>query len=241
VAAIANEAFLTRFAREVGDLIEVPTPLGPRTLRIAAVQADYGNEQGSLTIDRSFLASWFGTAAATNLSVFLTDPGKAGEVVAGWQARHPGLDIRSNRELREVALEIFEQTFAITRALELISIFIALVGLALALTNILRESIPELQTLRQLGMRRSEIAAATAVEGTGITLVGLTGGLLLSLAFGHLLVFVINRQSFGWTLQFAIPGTKLALLATIILLTGAATAFLTGLRANRLLRSSSTP
>jgi putative ABC transport system permease protein len=239
VAAIANEAFLTRFAKQAGDLIEVPTPQGPRTLRIAAVQADYGNEQGSLTIDRSHPVAWFGTAAATNLSVFLTDPGQAGEVVAAWQARHPGLDIRSNRELREVALEIFQQTFAITRALELISIFIALVGLALALTNILRESIPELETLRQLGMRRGEIAAATAVEGTGIALVGLTGGLLLALAFGHLLVFVINKQSFGWTLQFAVPGAKLATLAIIILLTGAATAFLTGLRANRLLHPSS--
>jgi putative ABC transport system permease protein len=239
VAAIANEAFLTRFARTAGDLIEVPTPQGPRTLRIAAVQADYGNEQGSLTIDRSHLVSWFGTAAATNLSVFLSDPGQAGEVVAAWQSRHPGLNIRSNRELRAVALEIFQQTFAITRALELISVFIALVGLALALTNILRESIPELETLRQLGMRRSEIAAATAVEGTGIALVGLTGGLLLSLAFGHLLVFVINKQSFGWTLQFAVPGAKLATLAIIILLTGAATAFLTGLRANRLLHPSS--
>lgn len=232
--AIANEAFTERFGVTIGQTLEVPTPAGPRRLRVIAIDADYGNDQGMLLVDRTRLASWFATGAATNLSVFLHDRAELPALLADWRARFPGLDIRSNRELRDVAISIFEQTFSITHALELIGIFIAIVGLALALTNILRESARELLTMRQLGMTRREMATTTATEGAGIALVGLLGGLLMSLAFGYLLVFVINKQSFGWTLQFSVPVAKLATLSAIILTAGAATAYLTGLRAHRL-------
>jgi len=241
VPAIANEAFLERFGAAAGEVVEVPTPGGPRRLRIVAVQADYGNEQGMLLIDRARMAGWFGTDSAINLTVFLHDPATVDAVVAEWRAAYPGLSIRGNRELRDIALTIFRQTFSITRALEAIGVLIALIGLGLALTNILRESVRELATLRQLGMSRREIAAATAVEGGGIALVGVTGGILLSIAFGYLLVFVINKQSFGWTLQFHIPAAKLAGLTVLVLVTGVATAYLTGLRAHRFLHHSTSP
>lgn len=241
IPAIANEAFLERFGQAAGDIVEIPSPGGQRPLRIVAVQADYGNEQGMLLVDRRRLVEWFGIDSATNLTVFLHDPETVDAVVESWRAAHPGLSIRGNRELREIALTIFRQTFSITRALEWIGVLIALAGLALALTNILRESVRELATLRQLGMTRREIASATAVEGGGIALVGVTGGVILSVAIGYLLVFVINKQSFGWTLQFHIPAAKLFGLVVLVLVTGTATAYLAGRRAHRLLRHSPSP
>jgi len=223
-----NEAFAARFAKGVGDLLELPTPSGPRWARLAGIFADYGNEQGLAWIDWEDFQGWFDSEAATTLSLFLregADPLAVGEAL---RADFPGLAVRDNTTLRGLVRRIFRQTFAITEALNLIGIAVAVGGLGLALGNLLRESRVELETLRRLGMRRAEIARATAWESTGIGLVGLTAGLLTSVGLGALLVFVINKQSFGWTLRWALPWTDFALLAALTLGLAAAVGYTMG-------------
>ncbi|MFT5030953.1 MAG: putative ABC transport system permease protein, partial [Candidatus Binatia bacterium] len=141
---------------------------------------------------------------------------------------NPGIAVRTNARLREEVLTIFRQTFSITYALKGIGVAVAVTGLALALIGLMLERKRELTTLKALGMSRVEIARATAVEGLGIALVGSVGGLALSLALGRLLIFVINKQSFGWTLAFQVPVGQLAALGGLILLTSAVVAYAAG-------------
>lgn len=214
--AIANEAFMERFGLRSNAQVELPLSGQTQHLRIVAIEADYGNEQGQLVVQRELLQQWTSMQGLTNLTILLRENEQTAAFINEWQKQQPALSIRSNHELRTTALAIFRQTFAVTHALELLALFIAMAGLGLALNNILQESRGQLQTMRQLGMRRNEIATVTTVEGLGIALVGLAGGVLLGFALGYLLVFVINKQSFGWTLQWSIPWSRLLLLALLV-------------------------
>lgn len=229
-AAIASESFTRRFGSSMGDTVTVPTPTGPRRLFIRGVQADYGNERGSLLIDFELFAQWWESEALTNLTLFLEPGVDAGSMARRIEADFPGLAARDNASLRATILEIFRQTFATTHALRIIAIAVALAGLVLALATLLREDARGLATLRALGFTRREIARCTLYEGLGITLAGLLGGLLLSGALGTLLVYVINRQSFGWTLLFHLPAADLLQLALALTATAALAAHLTGRR-----------
>ncbi|MCC5790103.1 MAG: FtsX-like permease family protein [Opitutales bacterium] len=220
VPAIVNEAFAERFRVGVGDVLEFPTQKGLQSVVIKGVQADYGNEQGALLVDRTWLFQWLGDESLTNLTLFLRegeDPGILGE---NWAMKFPGLAFRSNKALRETAKGIFRQTFGITHALKFIALLVALLGLALTLVAIFREAVQELRILRNLGLTSREIASNAAIEGTGITFVGLAGGLLFSFGLGWLLIEVINKQSFGWTLLWAVPVWEMVMFSVGLLLAG---------------------
>jgi putative ABC transport system permease protein len=225
---LASESFSERFRLHRGDHLILPTPSGNQEMTIVGIFSDYGNERGSLSLDRRYLARYFHDDAATVLIVIL----KAGVDPEAMQlqlsSQFPGLSILSNRHLREEILRIFHQTFSITYALELIGIVVAIVGLGMTLSNILIDRKRELTTLRALGCSYQTIALATALEGGLLAIGGAVIGTLVSLGIGYILIYVINRQSFGWTLQFAIPYFPLALLGVAVVLSGSLVSYLVG-------------
>ena len=120
------------------------------------------------------------------------------------------IDIRlsfpNQRQTTKGRAPSFRQTFRVTYALEGIAVLIAVAGLGLAMTGLLLERKDELRTLKEIGLTRNRIARAAMWEGFGLSLAGAGGGIVLSLVLGYLLVYVINLQSFGWTLDLTIPG-----------------------------------
>ncbi len=223
--ALVSEAFLSRFGVGAGAGLELPTPKGVKRVTIAGVFSDYGNERGSVVVDRRHFVEWFGDEQATSV-ILLLKPGASDEGVrAELRAVHPGLQILTNPHLRREVLRIFRQTFAITYALEFIGVVVAVAGLGMTLAAVLLERRNELTTLRALGMAHGEIARATAAEGALLALVGGMGGIGISLGLGALLIFVVNRQTFGWTLQYTVPAGQLSLLALLVFVSGTAVAF----------------
>ena len=203
----------------------VPTPDGPKTLTIAGVFSDYGNERGSILVERRHFADWFDHEQATGLMVFVRPGFSAESLRAEWLEQHPGLRIFSNAHLRSEILRIFRQTFAITYALEVIGVLVAVIGLGLTLGSVLLERRAELTTLRALGLNRGEIAQATACEGLLLAVAGVAVGLAVSVALGWMLIYVINKQTFGWTLGFDVPWPQLIGLGLLVIGTGTAVAF----------------
>jgi putative ABC transport system permease protein len=222
---VVSESFTERFDRRSGDSVRVTTSTGSRDLRIVGVFADYGNEQGSILLDRSHLVDWFRDTSVTSVSLWLQPGVDADTVRADLLAQYPGLSVLTNSRLRAEILRIFRQTFAITYALEIIGVLVAVIGLVLTLTSVLLDRRDELTTLRALGFSRHEIAVATAIEGTALSAAAVAGGLALSLGLGWLLIHVINKQSFGWTLGFALPWGQLAALGLLVTLAGAAVSY----------------
>lgn len=225
---LASESFSERFRKNRGDTIVVPTPAGPRQLTLAGIYADYGNERGSLLVERGQLVTWFEDDHAASISLYLKSGGDADALRAELLARRPGLAIYTNASLRSEILRIFRQTFSITYALEIIGVAVAVIGLALTQISVLLDRRDELTTLRALGFTRTEIARVAAIEGSIVATCGVIGGLVVSLALGWLLIHVINKQSFGWTLGFSLPWGQLAALGATVIATGAVVSYLVG-------------
>ena len=228
--AWVSEPFARRFRKAIGDVVTLPTPAGIKEVEVEGIYADYGNEAGTVLVARRFTEDWFGDGSVSNLAIY-TIPGADPEIVLERvRERFPALVARTNQRLREESIRIFHQTFAVTYALEAIAVIIAVAGLGLALAGLLLERRNELSTLRAIGATRRDIARAAMWEGLGIALAGLCGGLAVSFFLGWILIGVINPQSFGWTLRYAVPWGTFVFLIGITLATSALVAWAVGFR-----------
>ena len=232
--ALVSESFSERFSLGRGDQILLPTPGGEYPVTIAGVFSDYGNERGSLLIERLHFTKLFGNELAVSLILALKPGSNTEALRAELRSAHPGLGIFTSSYLRGETMRIFRQTFAVTYALELIGVGVAVAGLAFTMSSLLWERRSDLATLRSLGLRRSEQAIAAAIEGALIAVAGLSMGMIASLALGWLLIYRINKQTFGWTLQRDFPRGQLALLALLVLASATSVAWCVGKWAARL-------
>lgn len=228
--AWVSEPFARRFRKAIGDGVTLQTPAGNREVKIEGIYADYGNEAGTVLVAQRFTEEWFGDRSVSNLAIYTSPSFEPETVLEQVRERFPALVARTNQRLREESIRIFHQTFAVTYALEAIAVIIAVAGLGLALAGLLLERRNELSTLRAIGATRRDIARAAMWEGLGIALAGLVGGLVVSFFLGWILIGVINPQSFGWTLRYAVPWGALVFLSGITLATAAAVAWVVGYR-----------
>ncbi|WP_395749329.1 FtsX-like permease family protein [Prosthecobacter sp.] len=222
--AIISESWSERFGTRVGDVID----LAGHPVRVVAMNAEYGNERGSLTVPGTAFRQWFETDEAWRVVLMLKPDADAETVRQHIEAKQPGLSVFTNAHLRREALRIFRQTFSVTHALEVIGVIVAVVGLGLALASLLLERRAVLATLHSLGMTRGEIARAAALEGFGVACAGAMTGIGAGLWLGWLLVYRINKQCFGWTLQFHAVWWHLALLGAAVIAVGMLVAAMVG-------------
>lgn len=203
-ALIVSEPLARRHGLRTGERLRLVTDRGIRAFRIAGVFYDYGSERGiAIAADRVYRAHW-ADRAVTSIALRL-DPDRDAEAFARDLRETVGaraaLDIRSNRDLRAEVLRVFDRAFAITTALQLLAIAVAFIGVLSALLALQLERAREFGTLRATGMTEGQLGLLSLLE-TG--LIGATAGLLswpAGLSLALLLIYVINRRSFGWTIQ----------------------------------------
>ncbi|MEA3196086.1 MAG: putative transport system permease protein, partial [Gammaproteobacteria bacterium] len=130
--------------------------------------------------------------------------------------------------LRERSLRIFDRAFAVTYALEAIAVIIGLTGVSFAASSTALARRAEFGMLRHIGMLRSQIVGMLASEGILTSAFGVAYGLALGTALSLVLVYVINRQSFNWSIDLVIPAWQLALLSATLIAAAAITAVWSG-------------
>lgn len=217
-----SESFALRFGLREGDHVELLTPQGPQAFRIAAQFYDYSNDSGTLTMDMALFQKWFGESRPTHIAIYLK-PGSDAEAVKTDLVRQLDgrgfVSIFTNSGLRAEVLRIFDSTFAITWALEIIAIAVAMAGVAVTMMTLVLERREEIRLLRIAGAETGQVKRTIMLESGILGAVsqglGLAVGVLLSL----LLIHVINPQSFGWSIQFYMPWGFLAA-ATVLTVAG---------------------
>jgi putative ABC transport system permease protein len=210
---LVSETFSRHFGVRLGDVLDLPTPGGLRRVTVRGVLADYGNERGSLILDRPVFLAWFQDPRVASLALYLR-PGESPErFAAGLRRDHPGLQARTNGALRSQITTIFRQTFALTYGLEAIGLMVAVLGLGQGLTGLALARRGEIWSLRALGATQLDLTRILLLEGLGVALAGLLAGLGLGLLLARILVDVLNPQVFGWTLGFSVPWRFLGLVA----------------------------
>jgi putative ABC transport system permease protein len=234
-AVLVSEPLARRARLRAGGEVEIAGPAGAMRLPVAGVYRDYGSESGAVLMDLVTLDARFGPGPLTNLALDLAAGEDADAVVARLRARYQGeaLVVRSNRRLREDALGVFAQTFAVTRLLQGMGLVVAVSGVTLALLVLARERSAEVALFRSLGATRGQVFLIFVGRALGITVAGLALGALGGAGLALILVEIINPAWFGWTIDLHAPWLALAVQAAVLLVVALGASVYPALRASR--------
>jgi putative ABC transport system permease protein len=219
---LVSEPFASKFGVTAGDAIVLPTPAGPTTFTVAAVYNDYSSDAGVALVDDRTFRRLFRDDSINSIAIFAapgTDLHRLRSAVV--RAAAPlRVDVESSRELRALVVQVFDRTFAITYALDVIAITIAVLGVVSTLFALVLERRLEFGLLRYLGVTTAGVRATVLTEAAGIGLLGAALGIAVGMLLALLLIFVINRQAFGWLIELHVPWAFLG--ETVVLVVAAA-------------------
>lgn len=202
---LVSEPFAYRNDIERGDTLALPTDRGTARLPVAGVFYDYGSESGLISMARQDFEDYYDARGLSGISVYAEEDVDLAALERRIQEQaDQALAIRSNRALREASLEVFDRTFAITTVLRILALFVAFGGIVSALMALQIERASEFAVLRAEGLTPGQLRRLLTLQ-TGV--MGTIAGVLaipLGLVLAYVLVYVINKRSFGWTLEFSV-------------------------------------
>jgi len=204
-AVMVSEPWAARRGTRVGDPLTLPTPAGPRDFPVVGIFRDYTSDRGVVALHRDAYARLWNDTCAEGLGVVLDPGADARAARGGIEAVIPpasGIPLTANADLRAASLAVFDRTFTVTRVLQLLVGIVAFLGMLSALQALQLERVRETAVLRALGWLPRQLKAL-ALAQTGM--LGFAAGLFAiptGVTLAALLVFVINRRAFGWTMGF---------------------------------------
>jgi putative ABC transport system permease protein len=197
----------------VGDSLRLRTDQGMRDFPIAAVYYDYSSDRGIIRMAYATYRNYWNDTGISSLALYSAPGADVDQVVQDMREQVAGrqeLSISSNLGIKQESLMIFDRTFAITGVLQMLATIVAFIGVLSSLMALQLERGRELAMLRANGLTPRQLWGLILSQ-TG--LMGLTAGLLaipVGVVLALVLVFVINRRSFGWTLDLALDPLLLA-------------------------------
>jgi putative ABC transport system permease protein len=201
---IVTESFSHRHGVRAGDTLALATPAGAQRLRVEGVFFDYSTDAGAVLMDRQLFARLWRSERTESLALYLEPGAQTDSVRAAFLALAGSrlFHVTPNRALRARALKVFDQTFQITFALQGIAVLVALLGVVSTLTALILQRGREIGVLRATGARRAQVRTIVLVESGMLGLIGASLGCIAGFVLALLLVHVINKQFFGWSIRF---------------------------------------
>jgi putative ABC transport system permease protein len=230
-AAWVSEIAADLLRLRAGDSVALPIGNATHTFTVAGIWRDYARQNGAVVIDRALYVALTGDSRANEAALYLK-PGTtfdevAERVRASFSDAH-GIEIASTRELKAISLSIFDRTFAVTYALEAAAVLIGLFGVSASFSAQALARRREFGVLRHIGMTRRQIGAMLGTEGLVVAGLGVAVGLVVGWAISLILIHVINRQSFHWSMDLHFPWPELTLLGLTLVCAGTVTAIVSG-------------
>lgn len=222
-----SEAAAALFDWHSGQTIALPLAGAARSFTVAGIWRDYSRQHGAAVIDRGLYVELTGDRMVNDAAIRIKpDAGTTAieqslRIAVGSGA---AVEIASAGDIRRISMDIFDRTFAITWALELAALVVGLFGVSVAFGVQALARRREFGVLRHLGMTRGQISAMLAGEGLMTAGVGAMCGLVAGTAIGLVLIHVINRQSFHWSMELHMPWPQLLVLFIVTAACAAATA-----------------
>ncbi len=202
---LVSRNFARQFGVRVGDVVDVETPRGGMRMPVAGIVVDYVSPRGSIVMTRPTYEQWWDDHTANRFHVWLA-PGATVEAVraavAAGPSREHGLKVLTQRELYAYHQDAVHRAFRFTRALEVLPLLVAGLGLAEALLAVSLDRRRELALLRATGATRRQVAVAVVAEAAGVGVVGWIGGVAMGAVLSLLWVRVNFTVQLGWDLDF---------------------------------------
>jgi putative ABC transport system permease protein len=210
---LLSEVLANRLRLREGEKVTITTPAGLTAVSVEGIFYDYATDGGKMVMDRTWYQRQWHDDRVTVFSIYLAAGTDAEHVRHAIVTQVAGLDgvtvpplVIRNRELRQEILDIFDRSFVLTYVLEAIAVLVAMLGIVNTLVTAVLERRREFATLRAIGASTRQVERLVLWEAAYLGLIGavlgIVGGLLLALVLIH----VINKQSFGWTIQMTVPG-----------------------------------
>jgi putative ABC transport system permease protein len=230
-----SEAMHDIYGWRPGQQVTLPLAGKAVNLHVAGVWRDYARQTGAVMIDLDDYRRLTGDLLVNDAAISLAPGAAANQVADALTAlAGPGvLEIARPGEIRAISLRIFDRTFAVTYLLEAVAIAIGLAGVAASFAALAAARRREFGMLRHLGLTRRQIGWMLAQEGALAAGVGVFAGLLAGGAIGLVLIEVVNRQSFHWSMDLHVPWGSLAIFAAGLVALAALAAVLAGRQAMR--------
>ena len=229
-AAWISEAVSDLYGYKAGSRIEVPLAGERHAFVVCGIWRDYARQHGVIVVERATYAALSGDRHTNDAALWLK-PGATPAAAEQALRALPGgglLEIAGAGEIRRASLAIFDRSFAVTYALEAVAVLVGLFGLSSSVGAIVLARRREFGVLRHLGMTRGQVGAMLAAEGGLLALLGVAVGLALGGAISLVLIHVVNRQSFNWSMDVHPPYGLLAALSLILVVLAIVTAWGSG-------------
>ena len=229
-----SEAVADLYGYRPGDDIQIPLAGKNFKFIVVGVWRDYARQHGAIVIERETYASFSGDRRANDAALWLQAGASAAALTEALRALPGGnaLEISGPGEIRKASLALFDRSFAITYALEAVAVIVGLLGLSSSIGAMVLARRREFGVLRHLGMTRAQIGVMLAAEGGLLAVLGVAVGLILGAAISLILIHVVNRQSFNWSMDLHPPYLLLAGLSVLLIFLSSLSAFLSGREAS---------
>lgn len=215
-AAWISEAVRDRYGIDVGDALRLPIQGKVLDVRIAGVWRDYVRQGGTIVIARDAYVRVSGDALANEAWIWL-QPGTNRDAATSRLRDALGagaeIEIREPGRIRDLSLAAFDRTFAVTYALQGAALLIGLFGISVGTSAQALARRREFGVLHHLGLSLRDLRRMVAIEGGIVGMMGACAGAAVGGVMSLVLIHVINRQSFHWTMEVHVPWSTLICLA----------------------------
>ncbi len=215
-----SEAVHDLYGYAPGQRMTIPLAGRDADFTVAGVWRDYARQQGALVIDRDRYVALTGDRDANDAAVWLAphvSPDDFRRTLAAGLPDAGRFSVMTAGAIRTLSLKVFDRTFAVTYALEAAAVAIGLAGLTASFGALVLARRREFGMLRHLGMTRRQIGTMLAIEGLAVSGVGVLTGMALGGVISLVLIHVVNRQSFHWSMDVAVPWGGLVAFAVALL------------------------
>jgi putative ABC transport system permease protein len=226
-----SESLQDLYGYRPGDRLQLPLGARVQDLVVAGVWRDYVRPEGAIVMARADYIADTGDRSANEGAIWRRPHISSAALEAAVRASlniGDALELIGGEQLRERSLVLFDRAFAITYALEGIAVAIGLIGVSVAASSSALARRAQFGMLRHIGMLRRQVLGMLAIEGVIMSTLSVIYGLLLGTALSLILVYVINRQSFNWSIDLAVPWPQLGVLSAILITASALTALWSG-------------
>ena len=225
-----SEAMVDLYGYTLGKRITLPIGASPPDFVVAGVWRDYGRQFGAIQMRLADYQALSGDQKVNDAALWL-QAGVTLEQTIQSLRRLPfgsALEFSEPGQIRALSLNIFDRSFAITYLLEAVAIIIGLLGVAASFSAQTLARTKEFGILRHIGVTRRQILGMLAAEGGLLTALGVALGFVLGWCISLILVFIVNPQSFHWTMQLSLPWRGLMTVALALLVSASLTALVSG-------------
>jgi putative ABC transport system permease protein len=190
---------------------------------VVGVFRDYGRQHGTVMMDIATYQALTQDRRRTDIALWLAPEASASVVLDRLRVQFPlfqAIEFRSSTDLRTLSLTIFDRSFAMTYALEVAAMLVALFTVAAGFAGqaLLRQK--EFALVQQLGQSSMQLTQWITYESGLLLALAACWGTVLGLLMSQVLIHRVNPQSFHWTMQTSIPTVAIVVMILFTVLLG---------------------